>query len=156
MSEHKYPYVADKNMYAAVMSACRYIRKTGYFNKAVSYNAQWYGVDPDELAKEIRKRQAVGQKKSTAKRQYKYFLVLSVTESKEGSARSINDIEVVRGISKESVGRRYLDSDFRRTRAADYGGYYAPYYYHDVVGEYDTKEEAEMAKLEFRREEYEY
>lgn len=35
----KYPYISDKRMYAAVMNACKYIRETGYFNKAIMNNA---------------------------------------------------------------------------------------------------------------------
>lgn len=73
-----YPYIADKRMYAAVMGACRWIRKDGYFNKAVRYYADKYGVDEDELAAEIRKRQSAGQKKKNAtapKRKYKYYVV---------------------------------------------------------------------------------
>ena len=42
MNENKYPYIADKKMYAAVMSACKYIRETGRFNQAVERNAEWY------------------------------------------------------------------------------------------------------------------
>ena len=34
---YKYPYIQDKNMYAAVMYACKMIRENGYFNKAVEY-----------------------------------------------------------------------------------------------------------------------
>lgn len=75
---YKYPYISDKKMYAAVMGACSYIRDKGYFNKAVSYYANKYGVDPDELAEEIRKRQGAGQKGKT--RKYKYYLVEGWTD----------------------------------------------------------------------------
>ena len=57
----RYPYIADKEMYAAVMGACSMIREMGYFHKAVSYYASRYGVDEDELAAHIRARQGVGQ-----------------------------------------------------------------------------------------------
>ena len=70
----KYPYIADKNMYAAVMGACSWIREKGYFNKAVAYYSDRYRVDPDKLAKEIRKRQGAGQKgKGTS---FKFYLVV--------------------------------------------------------------------------------
>ena len=32
-----YPYIKDRNMYRAVMFACKMIRDDGYFNKAVDY-----------------------------------------------------------------------------------------------------------------------
>lgn len=73
-----YPYIKDKNMYAAVMGACSYIRDTGYFHKAVSYYADKYKVDEKELEREIRKRQAAGQKGKT--RKYKYFVVKGYTD----------------------------------------------------------------------------
>ena len=69
--KYKYPYIADPDMYKAVMGACSWIRKDGYFNKAVSYYSRYYGVDADELAAEIRKRQAAGQRGKT----YSWFVV---------------------------------------------------------------------------------
>ena len=143
MNENKYPYIADKKMYAAVMSACKYIRETGRFNQAVERNAEWYGVNAKDLEKEIRKRQAAGQRNSSVKRKYKYFVVVSLVETGEGAQRYAEEVEIVKGTSKENVSSRYLDNDFRKTRAADYGGIYAPYYYHEVIAEYDTKEDAE-------------
>lgn len=75
--EYKYPYISDKNMYAAVMGACSYIRKTGWFNKAVAYYAKKYRVDQDELEKHIRARQGAGQKANNAnnRRKYSWFAV---------------------------------------------------------------------------------
>ena len=79
---YKYPYIADKKMYAAVMGACSYIRDTGYFNKAVSYYADKYGVDAAELEAHIRKRQGAGQKGKT--RQYKYYVIVALRDYYEG------------------------------------------------------------------------
>ena len=61
MSENKYPYV-PKKYYPAVILACKMIRESGWFNKAVSYCANKYNLDEDTLAHHIRKRQAAGQK----------------------------------------------------------------------------------------------
>lgn len=61
MSENKYPYV-PKEYYPAVILACKMIRESGWFNKAVSYCANKYNLDEDTLAYHIRKRQAAGQK----------------------------------------------------------------------------------------------
>lgn len=60
----KYPYIADPQLYAAVKCACRMIRETGYFNKACQYAADEYGFNFEDIAKEVRKRQAAGQKGS--------------------------------------------------------------------------------------------
>lgn len=73
---YKYPFIPDKTMYAAVMGACSYIRETGYFNKAVKYYANKYGVDEDELAKHVRARQGAGQKGKT--RKYKHFVCIVI------------------------------------------------------------------------------
>lgn len=54
----KYPYIADKQMYAAVMGACKWIRESGYFNKATQYYADKYGLDVGAVRAEVRKRQS--------------------------------------------------------------------------------------------------
>lgn len=72
MSEYKYPYI-PKEYYAAVMFACKMIRKNGYFNKAVKAAANYYDVDEREVAKYVRKRQGAGQKGTT--RKYNYYAV---------------------------------------------------------------------------------
>ena len=61
MSENKYPYI-PRDYYPAVIQASKMIRKTGWFNKAVSYYAQKYDLDETKLAFHIRKRQGAGQK----------------------------------------------------------------------------------------------
>ena len=143
----KYPYIADKRMYAAVMSACKYIQETGYFNKAVSYNAEKYGVDEDELAKEIRKRQSAGQngKSSKAKgKTYRYFIVVESIFS-DASGLSYRDPQILRGLSRQTVERRFIDSDWKKTVRSDYGGSYAPSYSHSAIADFDSKAEAEDA-----------
>lgn len=74
----KLPYISDKRLYAAVMGACSYIRKTGYFNKAISYYAKKYDVSEDDIAKYVRIAQGNGQKaknKVSPKRKYKWFAI---------------------------------------------------------------------------------
>lgn len=73
-SNYKYPYIPDKKLYAAVMGACRYIRSTGWFNKAVNYYAGKYDVDPDDVVREVRKRQAAGQA-GRKRGKFKYYAV---------------------------------------------------------------------------------
>jgi len=57
-----YPYIGDKQMYAAVMYACQSIRKRHWFNVAVDHACARYGVDREELEAHIRARQAAGQR----------------------------------------------------------------------------------------------
>lgn len=73
MSEYKYPYI-PKEYYPAVMCACALIRKYGTFNTAVRTAASRYGVDEEEIAKHVRKRQGAGQKGQT--RKYQWYLVV--------------------------------------------------------------------------------
>lgn len=73
MSDYKYPYI-PKEYYPAVMYACSCIRKYGTFNVACKAAAQKYGVDEDEIAKHVRKRQGAGQKGQT--RKYKFFVAV--------------------------------------------------------------------------------
>lgn len=142
----KYPYIHDKKMFAAVMGACSYIRETGYFNKAVSYYADKYSVDEKELAAHIRARQAAGQKGRTSPskgRKYRWFIVCEVVSSEYCPEPTFNSPRIVRGLTPETVERKYSDSDFQRTMLEDYGGVFAPLYDHQVIASFDSKEEAE-------------
>lgn len=61
MSNYKFPYI-PKEYYAAVMFAAKMVREEGTFNRAVKIASDYYGVDQEEVAKHLRKRQAAGQK----------------------------------------------------------------------------------------------
>lgn len=142
----KYPYIADKTMYAAVMGACSYIRESGYFNKAVAYYANKYGVDKKELAQHIRARQAAGQKgkASSAKgKQYKYFIVWDVIDTAEGSDSCYQKPKVLKGISEESVIKKYFDDDLKKSKQSYTGSYWDLTYSHFVSHTYKTKAEAD-------------
>lgn len=41
---YKLPYIGNKNLYAAVMTACSMVKESGWFNKACRYAAEKYGV----------------------------------------------------------------------------------------------------------------
>ena len=142
----KYPYIPDKKMFAAVMGACSYIRETGYFNKAVSYYADKYHVDPLELAKHIRARQAAGQKgriSPSKGRKYRWFIVCETVSTDACPEPTYNNPQIVKGLTPLTVERRYSEHDFLRTMRDDYGGNYAPSYHHVVIAGFNSKEEAE-------------
>ena len=140
----KYPYIKDKKMYAAVMGACRYIRETGYFNKAVSYYAGKYGLQEEALAAEIRKRQAAGQKnRKTA--QYKYFVIVRRCCCEANQEWEEIERSVAKATSKENIEKRCAERNWREQRKNDYGGSYAPVFYSDVFGPYGTESEARAA-----------
>lgn len=139
---YKYPYIADKRMYAAVMGACSYIRETGYFNKAVRYYADKYNVDEDEVAQEIRKRQSAGQKgkkPASKSRKYKYFIVVKSVGG-WGEEYRVSEPQILKGLNKSTVLRRfnYEDSQLQ-------GDDYDIIYSHWAIAEFDTKTEAEKA-----------
>lgn len=141
MSDYKYPYI-PREYYAAVMYACKMIRQYGNFNRSVRIAANYYDVDEETLAEHIRKRQAAGQKVKTTGRKYKYFVVAEYTERNEGSEKRITNLTVEKGLSKESVERKFLSSDERFDRRNDTGGYYSCIRYHVAISEHETKEEA--------------
>ena len=139
-------------MVAAVLQACAYIRETGYFNKAVDYYANKYEVDRKELEKNIRARQAAGQKGkksvSTGKR-FKWFLVCETKFIEADGETYYQYPQVLKGLSPESVVNRFTDADWKRTVRADYGGSYAPSYSHEAIAEFGSKEEADAALSEW-------
>lgn len=51
-----YPYIGDKQMYAAVMYACQLLRV------AVDHACAKYGVDREELERHVKARAAAGQR----------------------------------------------------------------------------------------------
>ena len=57
-----YPYIGDKQMYAAVMYACQSLRKHHWFNVAVDHACAKYGVDREELEQHVKARAAAGQR----------------------------------------------------------------------------------------------
>jgi len=135
----KYPYIADKSMYAAVMGACKWIRESGYFNKATQYYADKYGLDVDNVRAEVRKRQSAGQKgKKTGA--MKWFVVMKmVTSEATGVWDMAGEPRVVKAKSKKSAGADYL----RENRASDYGGSYAQVASDFVLFESETKKGAD-------------
>lgn len=140
--KNKYPFIPDKRMYAAVMGACSMIRATGHFHRAVEYYADKYGVDESELESHIRERQGAGQKGKKGGK-YKYYIVCKVTNTDARWERSRSNYEIIRALSKENAEKRFWVADWYETRRDDYGGSYAGIYNHEVIGEYETKAQAE-------------
>ena len=143
----EYPWI-PREYYPAVMGACKMIRETGYFNKAVSYFADKYNVDSEELSKHIRARQAAGQKGKSCKsagRKYKWFIVVETVWCDANSEFVYNCPEVLKGLSANSVVRRFSERDYWLTVKSDYGGSYAPVYGHKAIAEFQTEAEAKKA-----------
>ena len=68
MATKKYPHIADKKLYAAVMFACKILKNgnTSWnksFTNSCRIAAKYHGVDVDEVISEVRKRRAVSGKK---------------------------------------------------------------------------------------------
>ena len=151
---YKYPFIADKHMYAAVMFACKLIRETGYFSKAVQTSANYYGVDEDELKKHIRERQAVGQKGKVKGRKYRWFILRKGELSDTLGYLDHDNFSIVRATNQKNATMHYSDIDFRETRDNDYGGSYAAVVFHFVIGNedgYATKKEAQEALKELKK-----
>lgn len=113
----KLPFIKDKDLYAAVMGACSYVKATGYFNKATQYYANKYGVDVDDVRYYVRMAQANGQK-GKKRGKYHYFAI----EYSRGHGercnyfeKSIAEYAVKRGLSENSVlNTMCANEDFER------------------------------------------
>lgn len=138
MADYKYPYIANKKMYCAVMGACKWIRESGYFNKAVKYYADRYGVDADELAKHIRERQGAGQK-GKKRGAYKYYVVLTWESCDADGEAHLIDLKTKKAMNESNAKQDWWDFN----RVNDYGGSYAPYRFDEVLNEFATKKEAD-------------
>ena len=138
MEGYKYPYIPNKRMYAAVMGACKWIRQSGYFNKAVSYYADKYNVDADELAKHIRARQGAGQK-GKKRGTYKYYVVLTWESCDADGVAHLYGIDIKKALTPSNA----KGSWFNYNRSQDYGGSYALFRFDEVYREYQTKKEAD-------------
>ena len=119
----KLPYIQDRQLYAAVMGACRYVRETGYFNRAVNYYADKYGVSANDVAKYVRIAQGAGQKQMNTQRPARHYLWFAVEYYDKCYYNPDLFVEpndslpqyryaVKKGISEETVKRR-MDLDYR-------------------------------------------
>lgn len=149
MADYKYPYIkGGKAMVAAVLGACSYIRKTGYFNKAVKYYANKYNVDEEELAANIRERQGAGQKGKKSKSQGRKYHWFIVCEQSWSDAEGYSDYyrpQILKGLSEKTIKSRFCESDNKRTMREDTGSSYSPVYNHIVIAEFDSEEQAREA-----------
>ena len=111
------PYIPDKKMYAAVMGACKYIRNTGFFNKAIAYYSEKYEVDEDKLIKYVRLAQSEGQKRANKKspRTYKHYLIFGCQFGERNGqyipkwhyVKAINDKNAISQLQKDDVDSEY-------------------------------------------------
>ncbi len=150
----KYPYIPDKKMFAAVMFACKLIRETGWFNKAVEEAADYYGVDEEELKRHIRERQSAGQKGKAKGRKYRWFILSKYELTDAQGYYEYGDYRIIRATSHENASCHFAEADERETMRCDYGGNYAPQIGHTVIGEhdgYETKSEAVIALKQLKK-----
>ena len=145
----KYPYIPDKTLYAAVMYACKMIRETGWFNKAVEEASDYYDVPEEDIAREIRKRQSVGQKNSSKKRKYKWYIVdeyehFQYRDDCEEYVSNPYRFKVVRAIDRIHAGKTSDPFAWGADNEC-----YSEICRH-VIGEYETKKEAEEALKNYK------
>lgn len=147
----KLPYIPDKKMYAAVMGACSYIRKTGWFNKATEYYADKYDVSLDEVQKYVRIAQSNGQKKANSeklKRKYSWFAVEYSLGNERNGGAYFEYIDahytVAKGLTKDTVMNRLSQYD-------DVFSEYAPLHWFGRVEGFPTKDEATRKMKEWKK-----
>jgi hypothetical protein len=76
--KYKYPFI-PKDIYPAVMYACKLMRENGHaIHWSSNIAAKYYGVSADVIEKHIRARQGAGQKAANEKRSPRKFSFYSV------------------------------------------------------------------------------
>lgn len=140
-----YPWI-PREYYAATMTACKMIRQSGWFNKAVRYAASKFNVDEEELEKHVRARQAAGQKGKKRGKMY-YFGVVQHVFS-EADYEGSTTISAVKGYTQDSVKQRFISADLKYDKRNDTGSVYSLCRSHLVTEPYNTKEEALKAAAE--------
>ena len=139
----KYPYIANKRLYAAVMYACKLIRETGYRNKAIQTAANEYDFNFEDVEKEIIKRQVAGRKAKSKPRKYKWYIVGTYEACEADYEYNLISVKIKRALNKSNACRDWFDWN----RSMDYGGSYAPFRHDEVIGEFECKKDAESALL---------
>lgn len=152
MANYRYPYIADKNLYRAVMGACSYIRETGWFNKATEYYADLYGVDVEDVQREVRRRQSVGQRANNHNMPTKKFTWFAIqyasyyVDYDNYEEPLYNKFMVKRALSLDSLEKALSGDPYRvlwgDTPTVDIGR----------AEGFSTKKEAEEALEEWRKE----
>lgn len=145
MTKYKYPFI-PKKLYPAVMLASKIVRETGYKNKAIKTAANYYGVNEDDVREHLEARMAAGRKgKSpvTKGRTFNYFVVGTFYGSEaQGETGLPTDVQVCKGISKDTVVGRFSEADWKHDMFYDTGSAYSPYRYHKALSQHKRKEDA--------------
>lgn len=146
----EYPYIADKKLYAATMFACRMIRQNGYFNKDCRIAADYYGLDEDDVAEQVRLRQSAGQH-GKKRGKMKWFVVREGTSYCAGDHGTWNGVHtdrvhVMRGKNKKTVESIRKSSAQICDEIED-----GAWTFRRVMAEFDTKAEAESALYDLAR-----
>ena len=141
MGDYKYPLI-PKKYYAAVMFACKMIREHKTFNKSCEIAANYYNVDEQQVRKHVSARAAAGHK--GVKQGKQYWFVVTKFHGSDASGYEEKESKVVRGKSKATVDRRFLEESGTYNRRHDRNGSsYSWAEYYVVDGPYEKKSEAQ-------------
>lgn len=152
---YDYPFI-DKDYYPAVMFAEKMIRDGEYFGLAAYKAARYYGVDKDAVQRYLSERQRIRtaarpyKKPSASKGKRYYWFVVEAGEGNDAGNYQINEVFVVRGLTKDSVENRYEKYDHEKTRDCDTGSAYSPYFFHRATGPFNTEADAKDAAKTFK------
>lgn len=154
---YDYPYI-DKKYYPAVMFAEMMIREGEGFGLSAYKASRYYGVDNGKVQKYLRERQLIRvrarkDKKPNANKGKKYYwFVVEAGQGNDAGAYQIDEVFVVKGLTRETVENRYEDLDFKRTYVHETGSAYSPYFFHRASGPFNTQAEAEEIAKTLKRE----
>lgn len=134
--KYKYPFI-PKEYYAPTMFACKIIRETGQFNRAINTASKHYRVDKAELERHVRARQSAGQR-GKKRGTMKWFAVALCVCSDRGGIDYYKEESasycVKKGLSADNVKDRIHEKD----DLSEHGNYHII----DRVIECDSEESA--------------
>lgn len=106
--KHKYPFIADKTMYAALMGALSMVKSTkAEPERAAAFYAQKYKVDEKELRKHLLDRidaeQGFHDNMKNGKRYYWFIVQRIREESSPFRQRVIGDFRLIRALTARNA-----------------------------------------------------
>ena len=142
MGDYKYPLI-PKKYYAAVIFACKMIREHKTFNRSCKIAANYYDVDEQQVRKHVSARAATGHK--GVKQGKQYWFVVTKFHGSDSSGFEEQESKVVRGKSKATVDRRFLEESGNYNMRHDRNGSsYSWAEYFTADGPYEKKADAQV------------
>lgn len=151
-SSHVMDYIPDKDLYAAVMFACKMVKDGTDYHDAVRRASRYYDVEADDVRHYMSQRsgRTRANKPNKPKRKYRWFAIayhMSTLDDYNDEADPWHQTYAVeKGFTAQTVQSRLSkNEDFRRSL-------YQPVHCFDRIEAFDTEQEANAAVVEWKKE----